>query len=90
MTAHAPITPAPASETLNFAWQILSGEWMPCSFTRAEWIKAAEYAVDGDLADLDYLLDLDAQERPYEPELWSWNAAMVHPDDPCQSKGRAW
>jgi hypothetical protein len=64
---HAPITPAPASETLNFAWQILSGEWMPCSFTRAEWIGAAEYAVDGDLADLDHMLDLDAQERPYDP-----------------------
>ncbi len=63
---HTPITPAP-NETLNFAWQILSGEWMPCSFTRAEWIKAAEYAVDGDLADLDHMLDLDAQERPYDP-----------------------
>ncbi len=32
---------------------------------------------------------LDAAAE-YEPDNWSFDFALVHPDDPCQSKGRAW
>ena len=75
-----------ADPLLSEALRIVNSKYHPRDrvATHAEWVKAAQRALDGDSDDLEcFLAYQDAYERgidPDEPEPRNWSHGWSHPD----------